>query len=121
DHLVVAEEPGVASLDAEHVPPAVQRRQHCGTNDRVQTGRVAAARGECDSHAEKLTVYCCSVVTARRVSVGAGVTRWFQCAIALSASANVPCVSCRQSGLIANDTTCPLPSGASITAGRPAS
>jgi hypothetical protein len=43
--LVVAEEAGVAALDAEHVPAAAGGGEDGGADDRVEARGVAAAGG----------------------------------------------------------------------------
>ena len=54
DHLVLAEQPGEATLDAEYVPPTMQRREHGGANHRVQARGVTAASGESYAHGGKV-------------------------------------------------------------------
>ena len=51
NHLVVAEQPRVPPLDPEHVPAAIDRGEHGGTDDGVEPRRVAAAGGYRDPHA----------------------------------------------------------------------
>src|SRR6185312_11476076 len=48
--LVVAHQPGEAALDAEHLPAAVDRGEHRGADDRVESRGVAAAGRDRDPH-----------------------------------------------------------------------
>ena len=55
NHLVFPHQPREPSFDSEDVPPEVDRRENRGSDDRIETGGVAAASGDCYSHcAEKL-------------------------------------------------------------------
>ncbi len=48
--VVLAKEPHVTALDAEHVPASIERRQHGGANDGVEAWGVAAPGADGDSH-----------------------------------------------------------------------
>ena len=56
DDFVFAHQPGESALDPEHVPAAVDRGEHGGADDGIESGRVAAARGDRDSHAARSVV-----------------------------------------------------------------